>query len=104
MVGVYTAQRISDNNIRKEDIHTSKRWIEYITNPDNHGKNKAIIMTKDLTYIDIKQKKTGAKVSIPCKKELVNILKKYSALRRPDHQPPHQTDSRACRPLRPRDH
>ncbi|MBQ9185998.1 MAG: hypothetical protein IJ151_09055, partial [Bacteroidales bacterium] len=59
MVGVYTAQRISDyNNIKKEDI----------------------------TYIDIHQKKTGAKVSIPCKKELiaeraghtsVEMLKRY---------------------------
>ena len=80
MVGVYTAQRISDyNNIRKEDIHTTtKRWIEDIPDPDNPGKTKAVIMTKDLTYIDIKQKKTGAKVSIPCKKELVAILEKYN--------------------------
>ena len=80
MVGVYTAQRISDyNNIRKEDIHTTtKRWIEDIPDSDNPGKTKAVIMTKDLTYIDIKQKKTGAKVSIPCKKELVAILEKYN--------------------------
>jgi len=28
-------------------------------------------------YIDIIQKKTGAKVSIPCKKELLEILEKY---------------------------
>ena len=80
MVGVYTAQRISDyNNIHKEDIHTTtKRWIEDIPDPDNPGQTKAVIMTKDLTYIDIKQKKTGAKVSIPCKKELVAILEKYN--------------------------
>ena len=29
-------------------------------------------------FIDIHQKKTGAKVSIPCKKELLAILEKYN--------------------------
>ena len=80
MVGVYTAQRISDyNNIRKEDIHTvTKRWIEDIPDPEHPGQTKAVIQTKDITYIDIHQKKTGAKVSIPCKKELLAILEKYN--------------------------
>ena len=80
MVGVYTAQRISDyNNIRKEDIHTvTKRWIEDIPDHEHPGQTKAIIQTKDITYIDIHQKKTGAKVSIPCKKELLAILEKYN--------------------------
>ncbi len=80
MVGVYTAQRISDyNNIKKEDIHTTtKRWIEDVPDPKKKGQTKAVIRTKDITYIDIHQKKTGAKVSIPCKKELLAILEKYN--------------------------
>lgn len=78
MVGVYTAQRISDyNNIKKEDIHTTtKRWIKDVPDPKKKGQTKAVIRTKDITYIDIHQKKTGAKVSIPCKKELLAILEK----------------------------
>ena len=80
MVGVYTAQRISDyNNIKKEDIRTTKkRWIEDIPDPDKPGATKAVIREKEITYIDIHQKKTGAKVSIPCKKELIAILEKYN--------------------------
>ena len=80
MVGVYTAQRISDyNNIKKEDIHTTtKRWIEDVPDPKKKGQTKAVIRTKEITYIDIHQKKTGAKVSIPCKKELIAILEKYN--------------------------
>lgn len=80
MVGVYTAQRISDyNNIKKEDIRTiKKRWIEDIPDPDKPGATKAVIREKEITYIDIHQKKTGAKVSIPCKKELIAILEKYN--------------------------
>lgn len=80
MVGVYTAQRISDyNNIKKEDIRTTKkRWIEDIPDPDKPGATKAVIREKEITYIDIHQKKTGAKMSIPCKKELIAILEKYN--------------------------
>ena len=74
-----TAQRISDyNNIKKEDIHTTtKRWIEDVPDSKKKGQTKAVIRTKEITYIDIHQKKTGAKVSIPCKKELLAILEKY---------------------------
>ena len=80
MVGVYTAQRISDyNNLREEDIHTTtKRWIEDVPDEEHPGQTKAVIKTKDITYIDIHQKKTRAKVSIPCKKELLAILEKYN--------------------------
>ena len=88
MVGVYTAQRVSDyNNIKKEDIHTTKkRWIEDVPDPKHPGETKAVIREKEITYIDIHQKKTGAKVSIPCKKELIAILEKY------DYQLPHFED------------
>ena len=80
MIGVWTAQRVSDyNNIKPEDIHTTtKRWIEDVPDPKKKGKTKAVIKEKEITYIDIRQKKTGAKVSIPCSTELLKILKKYN--------------------------
>jgi len=80
MIGVWTAQRVSDyNDIRPEDIHTStKRWIEDIPDPEHPGQTTAVIKTKEITYIDIRQKKTGAKVSIPCSTELKQILEKYN--------------------------
>ena len=58
MVGVYTAQRVSDyNNIRPDNI---------IRNPDGS------------VIINLRQKKTGVWVSIPAKDELKRILEKYS--------------------------
>lgn len=61
MVGVWTAQRISDyNNIRKEEIET------YVTQ-DN----------QEIKIITITQHKTGAKVVIPCSPNLLKILEKY---------------------------
>ena len=80
MVGVWTAQRISDyNNIKKEDIQTvKKRWIEDVADPDNPGETMPVIRQKDITYINVRQQKTGAKVSIPCKTELKQILEKYN--------------------------
>ena len=96
MVGVYTAQRISDyNNIKKEDIHTTtKRWIEDVPDPKKKGQTKAVIRTKEITYIDIHQKKTGAKVSIPCKKELLAILEKYN------YEMPHFEDQTITRHIK----
>ena len=80
MVGVWTAQRVSDyNNIHPEDIHTKKKhWIEEVPDPDNPGETMPTIKTKEITFIDITQQKTGAKVSIPCKAELKQILEKYA--------------------------
>ena len=88
MVGVWTAQRISDyNNITRESIHTTKKhWIEEVPDPEHPGETIPEIRTKEITYIDIIQKKTGAKVSIPCKTELKQILEKY------DYQMPHLED------------
>lgn len=79
MVGVWTAQRVSDyNNITREAIHTTKKhWIEEVPDPKNPGETVPTIRTKEITYIDIIQQKTGAKVSIPCRKELLEILEKY---------------------------
>ena len=88
MVGVWTAQRVSDyNNITRDAIHTTKKhWIEEIPDPEHEGESIPTIRTKEITYIDIIQKKTGAKVSIPCKKELLEILEKY------DYNLPHLED------------
>lgn len=88
MVGVWTAQRVSDyNNISKESIHTyKKRTIVDVPDPDNPGQTKPVVEEKEITYIDIRQKKTGAKVAIPCSSQLLEILKKY------DFQMPHLED------------
>lgn len=65
MVGVWTAQRISDyNHIKLEDFDT----------------------LREITYLNIRQQKTGAKVSIPCNSALKAILEKY------DYRLPHLPD------------
>jgi len=57
LVGIYTAQRVSDyNHIGTDNIKTGE-----------NGKK----------YISLKQQKTGKKVLIPCKSELCEILEKY---------------------------
>ena len=88
MVGVWTAQRVSDyNNLSKDSIHTyTKRTIADVPDPENPGKTKPVVVEKDITYIDIKQQKTGAQVAIPCSSQLLEILKKY------DFQMPHLED------------
>lgn len=80
MIGVWTAQRVSDyNNLQPEDFHTTtKRWIEDVPDPEHPGETMAVIKTKEITYVDIRQQKTGAKVSIPCSTELKAILEKYN--------------------------
>ncbi len=80
MVGVWTAQRVSDyNNITRDAIHTTKKhWIEEVPDPEHEGETIPTIRTKEITYIDIIQQKTGAKVSVPCRKELIQILEKYN--------------------------
>lgn len=63
MVGVYTAQRVSDyNNIAREDIA--------------HGPDGGLV-------VRVRQKKTGTWVTIPVKEELRQILRKY------DYRLPH---------------
>lgn len=88
MVGVWTAQRVSDyNNIRKEDIETyTKKWIEEYDDPEHPGEKLERIARKDVTYINIRQKKTGAKVAVPCSSDLKRIFEKY------DYQIPHLED------------
>lgn len=77
MVGVWTAQRVSDyNNLSRENIkqHRIPKVID----------NK--LTYKEFQTVEIRQKKTGAKVSIPVSTELKNILERY------DYQLPHLED------------
>ena len=88
MVGVWTAQRVSDyNNISRDDIQTYQmRSIVDEPDPANPGKTIARIVTSDIPVINIRQKKTGAKVTVPCSPDLIRILEKY------DYQLPHLED------------
>lgn len=77
MVGVWTAQRVSDyNNLSRENIkqHRIPKVID----------NK--LTYKEFQTVEIRQKKTGAKVSIPVSTELKSILERY------DYQLPHLED------------
>lgn len=88
MVGVWTAQRVSDyNNIKKEDFDTFvKNVMHEEPDPEHPGQMKAWIEKQEITYLNIRQQKTGARVSIPCNSKLMEILKKY------DYQMPHLED------------
>jgi len=88
MVGVWTAQRVSDyNNIKKEDFSTlTKNVMKEEDDPEHPGEKRAWIEKQEVTYLNIRQKKTGAKVAIPCNSQLKAILEKY------DYQLPHLED------------
>ena len=73
LVGVWTAQRVSDyNNIKPEDIKREKVWAIVEENGAKVAKEV------EQPYISIRQKKTKAVVSIPIKSELQAILDKYN--------------------------
>lgn len=68
MVGVLTAQRVSDyRRILPSNIHTVSVLQD---GPEPHS--------RQVTYINITQRKTGTKVSIPCSSELCAILDRYN--------------------------
>lgn len=46
--------------------------------PEHFGEKKAWIETQEITYLNIRQQKTGAKVAIPCNSQLKAILEKYN--------------------------
>ena len=77
MVGVWTAQRISDYNNLSRDNIKSHRIPKLIDNQ---------VVYKEFLTIDIRQKKTGVKISIPVSSELKSILERY------DYQLPHLDD------------
>lgn len=87
MVGVWTAQRVSDyNNISKKDINTyTRKYIVEEEDPNTKEKIEKVVR-EEVTYINIRQQKTGTKVAIPCSTELKMILEKY------DYQMPHLED------------
>ncbi len=73
MVGVWTAQRVSDyNDIKPEDILQRKHWVVVEENGEKVAREKII------NYITIRQKKTGVRVTIPVNTQLKAILDKYS--------------------------
>ena len=77
MVGVWTAQRVSDyNNLSRENIkqHRIPKIID----------NKLVY--KEFQTVEIRQKKTDSKVSVPVSSELKSILERY------DYQLPHLED------------
>lgn len=88
MVGVWTAQRVSDyNNIKKEDFDVlTKNVMREEDDPEHPGEKKAWIEKQEITFLNIRQQKTGAKVAIPCNAALKAILEKY------DYQLPHLED------------
>ena len=88
LVGCWTAQRVSDyNNITRDAIQSyTKRTIVDVPDPENPGKTKPEIQTREVMYINIRQHKTGAKVAVPCSTELKNILERYN------YQMPHLAD------------
>lgn len=79
MVGVWTAQRVSDYNyLKKENIKTvTRQVIENKPIKKGSQKTKPVVVEKKITVIDLTQRKTGTKVVIPCSSELLKILKKY---------------------------
>ena len=85
MVSVWTAQRVSDyNNFKKEDFDTlTKNVMREEPDPEHPGQMNAWIERQEITYLNIRQRKTGAKVAIPCNTQLKAILEKY------DYQLPH---------------
>ena len=88
MIGVWTAQRVSDyNNIQREDFSTlTKNVMKEEDDPEHPGEKKAWIEKQEITYLNIRQQKTGAKVAIPCNTALKTILEKYN------YQVPHLAD------------
>ena len=88
MIGVWTAQRVSDYNyIQKEDFNTLvKNALREEDDPDHPGEKKAWVERQEITFLNIRQQKTGAKVAIPCNSALKAILEKY------DYQVPHLPD------------
>lgn len=88
IVGCWTAQRVSDyNNIKKDQIETyTRKYIAQEPDPANPGKTIDVVKSGEVTVINIRQQKTGAKVTIPCSTQLLAILKKY------DFNIPHLAD------------
>lgn len=88
MVGCWTAQRVSDyNNIKKEDFESyTRKFVVEQEDPKNPGKKKDIVKTEEVTYLNVRQQKTGAKVAVPVSSQLKEIMERY------DYQLPHYSE------------
>lgn len=88
LVGVWTAQRISDyNNLTKDNFHTYiKKWVEQVDDASVPGGKRDVICSKEILYIDLVQEKTNARVNIPVSSELKEIFERY------DYEIPHVAD------------
>ena len=74
-------------DLKKDDFSTlTKNIMREKDDPDHPGEKIAWIEKQTITYLTIRQQKTGAKVSIPCNSKLKAILEKY------DYQLPHMLD------------
>lgn len=88
MVGCWTAQRVSDyNNIKKEDFESyTRKFVVEQEDPKNPGKKKDVVKTEEVTYLNVRQQKTGAKVAVPVSSQLKEIMERY------DYQLPHYSE------------
>lgn len=88
MVGCWTAQRVSDyNNIKKEDFETyTRKFVVEEEDPENPGQKKDVVKSEEVTFLNVRQHKTGTKVAIPVSSHLKEIMEKY------DYQLPHLAD------------
>lgn len=88
MVGCWTAQRVSDyNNIKKGDFEVySRKFVVEEEDPQNPGRKIDVVKTEDVTYLNVRQQKTGTRVAIPVSSQLKTIMEKYN------YQIPHLAD------------
>lgn len=79
-VGVWTAQRVSDyNNITRDCIKINTREVKVeVPDPANHDRTIVSVEKREDVFIEIEQKKTCARVIIPCSTELKTILTQYN--------------------------
>ena len=74
LLGCWCGQRVSDyNNIKPENIRTERKKV--IVEGENGQEDRIEVVER--VFLDIKQKKTGVKVSIPANAEIRRILAKY---------------------------
>ncbi len=71
----------------KEDFETyTRKFVVEEEDTENPGKKKDVVKTEEVTYLNVRQQKTGAKVAIPVSSRLKEIMERY------DYQLPHLAD------------
>lgn len=56
------------------------------SDPENPGQKKDVVKSEEVTFLNVRQHKTGTKVAIPVSSHLKEIMEKY------DYQLPHLAD------------